>query len=91
MQVQIESDAGGGVEKLRRFRLGGRCIEVIENIDRWFGPDYCYFKVKGDDGCLYVLRLDEARNECELTMFQTAHVHPSPSPAGLTHGSIFFA
>jgi hypothetical protein len=92
MQVHIESDADGScVEKLRRFRLGGRSIEVIENIDRWFGPDYCYFKVRGDDGSLYILRLDEARNECELTMFQTAHVHPSPAPAGLTRGFVFFA
>jgi hypothetical protein len=92
MQVRIESDAGGSrVEKLRRFRLGGRSIEVMEEIDRWFGPDYCYFKVRGDDGGLYILRLDEARNECELTMFQSAHAHPPPSPAGLTRGSIFFA
>jgi hypothetical protein len=84
MQVQVESDAGGsGVEEPKRFRLVGRTIEVIENIDRWFGPDYCYFKVKGEDGNLYILRLDEVRNECELTMFQ--------SPAAETFATVHVA
>jgi hypothetical protein len=34
------------------------------------GRDYYYFKVKGDDGNLYVLRRDEAGDGWELTMFQ---------------------
>jgi hypothetical protein len=76
MKVQVESAAGvSGIEKLKRFRIGGRSVEVIENIDRWFGPDYCYFKVKGDDGNLYILRLDETRDEWELTMFQSHSAH----------------
>jgi hypothetical protein len=71
MQVQVESQTNGnGIENPRRLRLDGRTIEVIENVDRWFGPDYCYFKVKGDDGNLYILRLDEARGVWELIMFQ---------------------
>ena len=71
MRVDVERDAGSiDVERLKRFRLDGRRVEVMENIDRWFGPDYAYFKVRGDDGNLYILRLDEARNVWELTMFQ---------------------
>ena len=31
------------------------------------GPDYCYFKVKGEDGNLYILRMDMGRAEWELT------------------------
>jgi hypothetical protein len=78
MQVHVERDAGDiDIAKLKRFRLDGRSIEVIENIDRWFGPDYAYFKVRGDDGNLYILRLDEARDAWELTMFQ------SPSAEGV--------
>ena len=69
MQVQVERDAGDR-EKLKCFHLGGRRVEVIENLDRWFGPDYAYFKVRGDDGNLYILRLDEARDAWELTMFR---------------------
>jgi hypothetical protein len=71
MQIEVESDADErGIEKPRRIRLNGRAVEVIETIDRWPGGDYCYFKVKGDDGNLYILRLNEARHDWELTMFQ---------------------
>jgi hypothetical protein len=72
MRVDVERDAGGfDIGKPRRFRLDGRHIEVVENLDRWFGPDYAYFKVRGNDGNLYILRLDEARDAWELTMFQS--------------------
>lgn len=38
-------------------------------IDQWYGRDYRYVKVKGDDGSMYILRFDEIRNEWELIMF----------------------
>jgi hypothetical protein len=73
MQVRVETYAGhGGVEMLRRFRLDGREIEVSDNLDQWHGPDHRYFKVKGDDDNLYVLRFDESRADWELIMFQSA-------------------
>jgi hypothetical protein len=73
MRVHVERDPGDiNVEKLRRLRFDGRCVEVVENLDRWFGADYAYFKVRGDDGNLYILRLDEACDEWELTMFQSS-------------------
>lgn len=65
----------------RRFLLNAREIEVIDNLDQWHGPHDRYFKVKGDDGHLYILRLDESRKEWELTMFQSAQseaVQPIP-------------
>jgi hypothetical protein len=72
MRVHVERNAGNvDVEQLKRIRFDGRCVEVIENLDRWFGADYTYFKVRGDDGNLYILRLDEARDAWELTMFQS--------------------
>ena len=71
MRIEVESDAGdSGIEKLKRMRLDGRVVEIVETIDRWPGQDYYYFKVKGDDGNLYILRVDEARRDWELTMFQ---------------------
>ncbi|HLK81285.1 MAG TPA: hypothetical protein VKT99_07290 [Xanthobacteraceae bacterium] len=71
MQIEVESDADHrGIEKPKRIRLDGRVVEVIETIDRWPGGDYCYFKVRGDDGNLYILRLNEARDRWELTMFR---------------------
>jgi hypothetical protein len=89
MQVHVERDAGDvDAEKLKRFRLDGRCVEVIENIDRWFGPHYAYFKVRGDDGNLYILRLDEARDAWELTMFKSpqAETFASVPVAGRPYG-----
>lgn len=71
MQVRAETyvDEGGG-EKLRRFWLDGCEIEVADNIDQWHGADYRYFKVRGSDGNVYILRLDEVRADWELTMYQ---------------------
>lgn len=87
MQIHVKTDIGyRGVEVLRRFGLDGREVEVIENVDQWQGRDYRYFKVKGDDGNLYILHLDEGRAEWSLTLFQSARAEdillPSPSDRG---------
>ena len=80
MRIEVESDAGdGGIDNPKRIRLNGRVVEIVETIDRWPGRDYYYFKVKGDDGNLYILRRDEARHTWELTMFQ--------SPAAQAHSA----
>ena len=69
MQVRVETYTGhSGMELLRQFRLDGREIEVSDNLDQWPGGDYHYFKVRGGDGNLYILRLDEESGE----MFQSA-------------------
>ena len=60
-----------GLEVPVRFRFDAREVEIVEIVDQWYGPDYCYFKIKGNDGNLYILRFDEARVEWELTMFQS--------------------
>jgi hypothetical protein len=67
MLVQVESVAVRGVETPRRFHLDGRKVEIVECDDQWHGADYRYFKVKGDDGSVYILRFDEPSNEWELT------------------------
>ena len=71
MQVRVDTYMDeGGVEKLRRFQLDSRVVEVTDNIDQWWGAGYRYVKVKGSDGNLYILRLNEARAEWELTLYQ---------------------
>jgi hypothetical protein len=78
MRVQVESVADDrGVELPRRLHLGGREVEIIESDDQWHGADSSYFKVKGDDGNVYILRFDEPRREWELTMFQSPKAHMS--------------
>jgi hypothetical protein len=78
MRVPVECIADyRGVEMPRRFHLGGREVEIVESDDQWHGADYRYFKVKGDDGNVYILRFDEPRSEWELTMFQSPKAHMS--------------
>jgi hypothetical protein len=71
MQVQVETNVDSdGIEKLRLIRFDSREIEVVENIDQWHGADYRYFKVRGSDGCLYMLRHNEIRADWELTIYE---------------------
>lgn len=70
MAVQVECYAGHRAnERPLRFSLGQRRIEVVEILDQWQGPDYRYFKLKGDDGDVYILRHDETAARWELTLF----------------------
>jgi hypothetical protein len=71
LEVHVEAGPGHPEAAPKRFRLNGRRVEIAENIDVWHGPSYRYYKVKGDDGNLYILRFDEERAAWELTMFQS--------------------
>jgi hypothetical protein len=71
MQVQVESRIDdNGALRLQCLRLGRRVVKVAENLDQWYGDDYRYAKVRGRDGNVYVLRVDEAGDSWELTLFQ---------------------
>jgi hypothetical protein len=63
-----------GEETPRRFYLGERRIEVVEVIDRWYGPDHRYFKVRGDDGTEYILRHDHESQRWELILLRREEV-----------------
>ena len=39
-------------------------------LDQWFGADHRYCKLRGGNGALYILRLDENRHEWSLTSSQ---------------------
>jgi hypothetical protein len=69
ISVRVECYAGyRGEETPRRFHLGERRVEVTEVVDRWLAPDHRYFKVRGDDGALYILRHDP-EGIWELTLY----------------------
>jgi hypothetical protein len=68
MRVLVDCTAGyRGEETPRRCELEGRWLDVLEVVDRWYGPDYRYFKVRASDGVLYLLRHDERGDAWELT------------------------
>ena len=71
LSIRVECYAGyQGEETPRRFFMGERRIEVVDVVDRWLAPNHRYFKVKGDDGDLYVIRYDTVLNAWELTVFK---------------------
>ncbi len=43
-------------ERPVRFHIAGRAYEVVEVLDRWYGPDSTYFRVSAGDGNVYILR-----------------------------------
>ena len=71
LQVDTQTDDSGALMP-RGFHLRARYVAVVETVDQWFGPDYRYVKVRGDDGGCYILRVHDAHGCWQLTMFQSA-------------------
>lgn len=71
MDLTVECHAGHrGEETPRRLVLGGRTVAVVEVMDRWYGPDHRYFKLRGDDGATYLVRHDEPADRWELQLYE---------------------
>lgn len=60
-----------GEEEPRRFFLGEREINAMEIMDRWLDPGHRYFKVRGDDGGIYILRHDVQQDFWQMTLFDS--------------------
>ena len=69
LQVECYAD-NRGEQTPRALTIDDRKVFVDEIIDRWPGPNHQYYKVKGDDGDLYVIRQDTQSGAWELTMFR---------------------
>jgi hypothetical protein len=68
--IRVQCHAGyRGEETPCRFDIGERSINVQQVLDRWLAPDYRYFKVRGSDDGVYILRHDVLQDRWELTMF----------------------
>jgi hypothetical protein len=73
--VGVECYAGHrGEQTPRTLFLGERRIAVAKVLDAWLAPDYRYFKLRGADGGIYVVRHDEGSGTWEVTMFRAGHV-----------------
>lgn len=67
MPIRVECYAGyRGEERPRAFFTGDRPIEVSDVLDRWRTPDCRGFRVRGDDGRVYILEQDVSTGEWEL-------------------------
>jgi hypothetical protein len=71
VKVACEPDHRGEATPCR-LAFDGRTVELTEVLDCWLGADRRYFKMAGDDGAIYILRHDIARDLWELTMYAAA-------------------
>ncbi len=70
MKIRVECyDGYRGQEQPRRLYLGRRQVAVAEILDRWLDPDHRYFKLRGEDAGLYIIRYDVQEDLWELTLF----------------------
>lgn len=72
MELKVETYSGYRAdERPLRFLLGEHWRQVVEVVDRWYGPGDQYFRVKADDGDLYILRLDEETQQWSLASYRS--------------------
>ena len=56
MKLRVECYSGNKAdERPVRFYLGEQLRMVEEILDQWYGPNDIFFKVRADDGNLYIL------------------------------------
>jgi hypothetical protein len=74
MRVRVECYSGGKAdEQPVRFQLDGTEYLVQEVVDQWYGPDSMFFKLRAQDGNLYILRhrLFALEDEWSLESFRS--------------------
>lgn len=77
MKLQVQCYAGRKAdERPVRFQLGDRDYAVEEILDQWYGPDDVFFKVRADDGALYILQHTESTGEWTLVSYRRSGDHP---------------
>jgi hypothetical protein len=70
VKVTVFCHAGyRGEETPRKIRFENREVHVTEVMDRWLAPDHRYFKIRGDDQGIYILRHDPHENQWEITFY----------------------
>lgn len=70
--LRVECYAGHRAdEEPRRFFIGEREVVVDLILDRWLDPAHRYFKVRGGDGGVYILRHDLEEGRWELTLYDS--------------------
>ncbi|MFZ0335311.1 MAG: hypothetical protein WAN10_17965 [Candidatus Acidiferrales bacterium] len=70
-EIRVECYAGHRAdERPLRFFAGGHAYAVESVDDKWYSPEATYFRVRADDGNVYVLRHDEANDEWTMEAFR---------------------
>ncbi|HEY6024923.1 MAG TPA: hypothetical protein VIV34_12200 [Pseudolabrys sp.] len=82
MHLEVESSHDTGRELPCAFHFHGRRVEVVTIVDQWFGPDYRYCKVKGDDGAVYILRVVDHSSDWQITLFSSTRIQDARALSG---------
>ena len=75
MKLTVECYSGRKAdERPVRFRLGERQYRVEAVLDQWYEPESTFYKVRADDGNLYILRQQTSTpdGQWELVSFRQA-------------------
>ena len=68
--LRVECYAGHRADTEPRYlHIGRRLIVVTEIIDRWLDPTHRYFKLRGDDDGIYLVRHNSATDHWDMTLF----------------------
>jgi hypothetical protein len=71
MALRVQCYAGRKAdERPVKFQMGEREFVVEEILDQWYGPSEIFFKVRADDGNLYILRHNNSPDEWQLESFR---------------------
>jgi hypothetical protein len=71
MRIEVQTYSGYKAdERPVRFSLNGREYRVEEICDRWLGRDSSYFKVRADDGNLFLIEYHRAADAWSLASFR---------------------
>jgi hypothetical protein len=69
LEVRVECYSGYKAdERPLRFILAEQCYEVAEVLDQWYGPGYVCFRLRADDGNVYILRHTSRGQEDHWTL-----------------------
>jgi len=83
MKIMVECYSGyRGEEIPRAIWLGERRVGVDEIIDRWLAPDHRYFKFRGDDRGIYIIRHDGVSLQWQVTFYQDPAMQSAPGSSG---------
>ncbi len=71
MEIRVRTYSGYRAdERPLSFEIGERVFEVRACLDRWYGEGHAYFKVRADDGYVYILRHDRSLDKWELVKME---------------------
>jgi hypothetical protein len=69
MKLRVECYAAGKAdERPVRFGIREQVRMVEELLDQWYGPNNSFFKLRADDGNLYILRREGSTPEGTWTL-----------------------